>query len=207
MFCEKCGAQIPNDSRFCLTCGAPAHAIGKAPMTPEKEKKVKIGVTVGAIIVILGILAAIFLPMLGGNKNPTDPIDHYFNAYRSGDYGELQKCYPAGLLEAYAYRYDSSEFELRSSLQSTHARLVAEGMADFSYRVLDIEQFDWEDLDDLREELSRKSSGVIIPSKITAARSYYIEITFGPFTSDYERESFTVFCYDGKWYLDPDEIF
>ena len=24
MFCEKCGAQMENDSKFCLNCGAPA---------------------------------------------------------------------------------------------------------------------------------------------------------------------------------------
>lgn len=207
MFCGNCGAQVPEGSRFCLSCGAPEPKAGNAPMSLEKKKKLKIGVTIASIVVILGILAAIFLPMLLGNKNPTDPIDHYINAYKDGNYSELQKCFPSGVLEV-CLAEGSSEMEMRSLLTQRHARLVAEGMTDISYRILEVEIFDMEDLEDLRDDLTRGSlRRVIDPLKITAARSYYIEIVYGPLTSDYDRESVTVFCYGGKWYLDPGEIF
>ena len=32
MFCEKCGRELPEESRFCLTCGSPVGAIGTTPV-------------------------------------------------------------------------------------------------------------------------------------------------------------------------------
>ncbi len=73
MFCEKCGAQVDNDSKFCLNCGTPvtpepepAPAPAPAPASPAKpgffsnKKNVMITAIVAAVIVV-GIIAAIVI--------------------------------------------------------------------------------------------------------------------------------------------------
>ncbi len=70
MFCEKCGAQLDSDSKFCLNCGAPATpqatpapAPAPAPAAPgffSNKKNVMIVGIIAAVLVV-GIIAAIII--------------------------------------------------------------------------------------------------------------------------------------------------
>lgn len=76
MFCEKCGAQVDNDSKFCLNCGAPvtpeappaaapvaAPAAPAAPSFFSNKKNVMILGIVAAVIII-GIIVGVVIANL-----------------------------------------------------------------------------------------------------------------------------------------------
>lgn len=68
MFCIKCGKNIPDNTRFCIHCGAPQSGVpqGTAPgraafqpaqqpfANPQPKKGLKIG---GIVLLVLGILS------------------------------------------------------------------------------------------------------------------------------------------------------
>ena len=70
MFCEKCGAQLEQDSKFCLNCGAPATPQASCEDTSvaapaasrffSKKKNVVI-LAIAAAVLVVGILAAIVI--------------------------------------------------------------------------------------------------------------------------------------------------
>lgn len=66
MFCQKCGTQLPDDSAFCTSCGAPQGAGGTASVRKAPSKK-----TVGAIISVIAVLivsAFAFFVLSSANK-------------------------------------------------------------------------------------------------------------------------------------------
>lgn len=92
MFCEKCGAQMDNDSKFCLNCGAPATpqaapaaapvAAPAAPAGPSffsNKKNVMILAIVAAVIVV-GIIVGIVI----ANLPTTIYIDDYITIEYNG---------------------------------------------------------------------------------------------------------------------------
>ena len=62
MFCEKCGAENPNDSRFCQKCGAPLTPIASetGAATPKAKKplnmKLILGLVLAAAVIIAGVV-------------------------------------------------------------------------------------------------------------------------------------------------------
>lgn len=58
MFCNKCGAQVPEGSAFCNSCGAPVSAPGQAAVADKPKKKGAKGKIILWIAIILGALAA-----------------------------------------------------------------------------------------------------------------------------------------------------
>ena len=65
MFCQKCGAEMPDGTKFCPSCGAPTEA-GPA-IQPQKKKKKGHPVLV-TILVILGVFVLIGAIAGGGDK-------------------------------------------------------------------------------------------------------------------------------------------
>ena len=73
MFCEKCGAQVENDSKFCLNCGTPvtpqaAPVAVAAPAGPSalakffsNKKNVTITAIVAAVVVVSIVVACILI--------------------------------------------------------------------------------------------------------------------------------------------------
>lgn len=59
MFCKKCGAELPDNAKFCNNCGAPAEKIvdaGKTMRDRQRNSNKKV-VNIGPIIdVIIGIV-------------------------------------------------------------------------------------------------------------------------------------------------------
>lgn len=59
MFCEKCGAQNPDNSKFCEKCGAPMTPVeapkSAAPAKKPLNPKVIIGLIVAAAVIIAGV--------------------------------------------------------------------------------------------------------------------------------------------------------
>ncbi len=65
MFCQKCGAEMPEGTKFCPSCGAPTG--GAQTAQPEKKKKKRRPV-LGAILLILGILIIVGVVSGGGDS-------------------------------------------------------------------------------------------------------------------------------------------
>lgn len=64
MFCPKCGAKLPDNTRYCVQCGteldaAPAQPIPKVPplADPAKRPRKKIAIVVTALVLVLALLA------------------------------------------------------------------------------------------------------------------------------------------------------
>ena len=74
MFCEKCGAQMENDSRFCLNCGAPVAAApaaapvaappapGKSGFFANKNNVIILSVAAAVVAVIVVVCILLGLP-------------------------------------------------------------------------------------------------------------------------------------------------
>ncbi len=84
MFCEKCGKQIPDGSKFCNNCGATQHAVQPVPAPEPKPEpapemsfwrslwvKNKIVVCIASAVFLLAVIAA-SLPR-DYNKQPPRP--------------------------------------------------------------------------------------------------------------------------------------
>ena len=83
MFCRKCGAEIPDDSVFCIKCGAPveapatpssddapsaptAHA-SETPPSLARKKLPRKGILVAIAVVVLIICGMLFFSSRGKN--------------------------------------------------------------------------------------------------------------------------------------------
>ena len=89
MFCEKCGAQMDNDSKFCLNCGAPATpqtapvAVSAAPAGPSffSNKKNVLILAIVAAVIVVGIIVGIVIASL--------PATIYIDDYITIEYNGL----------------------------------------------------------------------------------------------------------------------
>ena len=107
MFCEQCGAQLDNDSKFCLSCGTPVTpqeappAAPAAPAAPgffSNKRNVMITCIVAAVLVV-GIIAAIIIAGL--------PTPIYMDDFITIEYEGLSTQGTAYL------RFDEEAFEKR----------------------------------------------------------------------------------------------
>ena len=109
MFCEKCGAQMDNDSKFCLNCGAPATpqaapaaapvAAPAAPAGPSffSNKKNVLILAIVAAVIVVGIIVGIVIANL--------PTTIYIDDYITIEYDGLSTRGEADL------RFNSEAFE------------------------------------------------------------------------------------------------
>lgn len=82
MFCPKCGAQIPDDARFCGSCGAQLRAVEAVapprPARPARRRRVApLAIALGVLVVVAatGAVAwfSLFAPYDIDEKNFPDP--------------------------------------------------------------------------------------------------------------------------------------
>lgn len=91
MFCEKCGAQVENDSKFCLNCGSPvtpqvAPVAVAAPAGPSALAKFfsnKKNVTIAAIVAAVLVVAIVAIIIVSSLPKPIY-MDDYMKIEYSG---------------------------------------------------------------------------------------------------------------------------
>ena len=60
MYCQHCGREIPNQSRFCSYCGAAQTGQG-TQMKPGNSKTLIVGISVIAVAVVALVIVCLFL--------------------------------------------------------------------------------------------------------------------------------------------------
>ena len=106
MICNKCGAEIPDNSEFCGKCGAKLNS--EAPEvimsegTAAVKKKSKVPLIIIICAAVLAIAAAVFFLFINDstriNKSAQEKaLDRYFEACEELDLKKVDKaCYPKG---------------------------------------------------------------------------------------------------------------
>lgn len=87
MFCQKCGAAMPDGSKVCPKCGAQQGVQPAATTTIEKPKKKKIGMWIALGIVAIIIIAAI----VGGGKGDSGTPSAAGTSAQTGETSEAPK--------------------------------------------------------------------------------------------------------------------
>lgn len=120
MFCEKCGAALPEGARFCSKCGANLFG-SNATVNSTNKKPAYIGITVGIVIVtVIGLL--FLLPRFV--FSPAEELykscqykQAYEKAAQISDTG-LGKLFAKGNIEKYAYAYLNDYIEQNGKIST-----------------------------------------------------------------------------------------
>lgn len=95
MFCPNCGNQVPDDSKFCGSCGA--KLMTDAPAKKKSGKTVKIIAIVAVILLLLAAGLTVFM-LLGGNSDPwQEQYDLGMRYLSDGDYEEAVLAFLAAI--------------------------------------------------------------------------------------------------------------
>ena len=209
MVCKNCGANIPEGTKFCTSCGATVEAevgfqdaaVVQAPA--KKSNKKLIAIVAGVVAVIVALIL-----VFGGGSYKT-PINNYFDAIEKADGAKLQKCSPFAVKfeKAAGESADDIKDDYQESAEFLHEMYAAQYGDDFkiTYKIKDKEALDKDELKELQDEINDEIEEEDIDMgkvKITKGYEIEVEVTIkGSDGEDTDDEEFTVVKIDGKWNL------
>lgn len=195
MFCSKCGAQIPDGSKFCPNCGNvmmdnnapdmafnPAHGyaapVGAYAAPKPVKKKSKAGLVIGIIAGVVAIAAVVTLLVVNPFGKPYEkPIKNMFKALNTNDYSLLSNSTTGDV-------YDDLSYNIEYSLE--------EGVSpDYQYTIADARRLGGDELNSAKGEYGG-----------TQFYAVTMTITFyDPYWEESDSESGTVLVgkIGGKW--------
>lgn len=217
MVCKNCGANVPETSKFCTTCGATvetdiglqdnamapaAEATGAAAILKDKQKLIKVGVPVLAGIVAV-VIALILI--LGGSYKSV--VKNYYKAMENGKGSTLQSCspYEVAYLKATGKSKDYIKDQFNEAAKNRQQSLQEEYKKGYKvkYEIKDEEKMDKDDLDEYEDVINEaiKSEGIDLKkAKISAGYKLEVEVTIeGDEKDDTYTENLTVLKINGKW--------
>ncbi len=224
-FCGNCGTELQDDAVFCTNCGvsiapqveetavASESTPGDAAVAAVKKGAVAfidkcktdkkfLGILLGAVAGVIVIIVALCL-IFGGSYEKA--IDKYIDATYYGDMDAALEMIPGDALDEMLDAYDMTKKEFKEQMKEEWESEEEDLEDEFgknikvSYKVIDEEEMDEDDLDDLKDML--KEMGV---SKKSVSKAYEIEVEFtieGDDDEDTVEEDFTAVKIDGEWYL------
>ncbi len=77
MFCRNCGKEVAEGAKFCGVCGAAQNA-GVSGVKNNKKNNIAMGVTLGIVLLVLGVL---IIKMASGNDISDSPADISNSSY------------------------------------------------------------------------------------------------------------------------------
>lgn len=201
MICNNCGNQIEDGVGFCRFCGASTVTQSQPTMEraatgeytaatpdiggtsyqkmPKKKKNLKWLIPVIAVVVVIGVLAAIFIPKLvkgSKHKSPKKVVEAFIEGLEKGDMDKVVDCYHPSQRKA----IDGDESEMQAGMML---------MQMFSFSIGDVEYYSDEDVAEINEEYGTDFEAVC---EVEMKLSYMGESQGNP--------TYTVKD-DGKWYL------
>lgn len=204
MFCGKCGADNPENVKFCSKCGAPLEnqavsatasdtaAAAKKPLVNNKY----IGIAAVAVVVVL-LFSLIF-----GGRGYKSTVKKYVNATYSGKGKVVVSLMPKKFvkltLEKSGYKKSKLIKELDKELKSQIDRLGDNWS--FSYKIVKVKDVKKDDLKELKEDYKEDYN-----IKISAAKEVKLELTISFKGSDQKYTntlSVPVVKIGSSWYLD-----
>lgn len=204
MFCEKCGAQNPDNVMRCSNCG---NELNAEPKTSVKDKIMNSKYFIPAVAAAAALLVIVlFVTLLGGNAKVA-PVKRYFKSFATENVDKYLSAFPKKYIEKQEDENDDLEDEIEDLLEmfNEYAEEEYGDRIRIKIKVTDKDKFDEDDLDDLRDRM--KSYYDLSKSKITQAWELEVEVTIkGSEDKDTEDTDFIVFKYDGKWYLSPEHM-
>ncbi len=217
MFCGKCGAKNDDSAVFCAECGnriaaaqsaapaapaateAPATATGSKPGFTLNNRNIGI-IAVAAVAAIALIIGCFFI---FGGRSYKDVVKDYFKATEKADAKLMMELLPDDLIKYVMKEEDMTKKEMTEDLQDSLDRIHKYyDKVKISYEITDTEEFDKDDLKDIKEMY--KEIGV----KVKDAMVVEVEVTME--LDDDERtttQELTLIKVGGSWYLDIEDIF
>ena len=130
MFCQTCGAKLPDGAAFCPVCGSAAGKPPKPAMPPKKKTGplITLIVLVAAILVASVALVFVLLSRDGGSRaeetegftEPEDVLELYVGAALAMDAKSVVECLPEAVVRA---RADEKNISVRSAREEMAAEL------------------------------------------------------------------------------------
>lgn len=206
MICNNCGNQIEDGVGFCRFCGASTVTQSQPTMEraatgeyvaatpdiggasyqkmPKKKKNLKWLIPVIAVVVVIGVLAAIFIPKLISSKmhkSPEAVMESFIKYAKKGDMDKMIECYHPSLQE-----YLKADAE--------GAEMMAGIFQSVSMKVTDVEYYHIDDVEECNEEYG---------THFEAGAEVTYEVSMMGFS---DESSMTTVKDDGKWYIYDFEI-
>lgn len=206
MICNNCGNQIEDGVGFCRFCGASTVTQSQPTMEraatgeytavtpdiggasyqkmPKKKKNLKWLIPVIAVAVVIGVLAAIFIPKLISSKmhkSPEAVMESFIKYAKKGDVDKMIECYHPSLQE-----YLKADAE--------GAEMMAGIFQSVSMKVTDVEYYHIDDVEECNEEYG---------THFEAGAEVTYEVSMMGFS---DESSMTTVKDDGKWYIYDFEI-
>ena len=208
MFCGKCGAKNDDSAVFCAECGARfENAQPAAPEVPSSTKpgftlnNRNIGIIAVAAVAVIALIISCFF--IFGGRGYKDVVKDYFKAMEKADAKLMMELLPDDVIK-YAMKEDDMTKkemteELQEQLDSLHKYY---DKIKISYKITGTEEFDKEDLADLKDNY--KEIGV----KVKDAMSVSVDVTMTLDGREMNNDlELTLIKVGGSWYLDIEDIF
>lgn len=219
MFCGKCGAKNDDSAVFCAECGnriqaaapvataAPAAAVASETPAPTKSKpgftlnNRNIGIIAVAAVAAIAIIIGCFF--IFGGRSYKDVVKDYFKATEKADAKLMMELLPEDLIKYVMKEEDMSKKEMTEELQDSLDRLHKYyDEVKISYEITDTEEFDKDDLKDIKE--TYKEIGVKVKDAMVVEVEVTMELDGSERTTEQEL---TLIKVGGSWYLDIEDIF
>lgn len=213
MFCGKCGAKNDDSAVFCAECGnriaaaqpaAPAAAEAPATATGSKPgftlNNRNIGIIAVAAVAALALIIGCFF--IFGGRSYKDVVKDYFKAIEKADAKLMIELLPDDMIKSIMKEEDMTKKELTEDLQDE-----LDDMHEYydkvkiSYEITDTEEFDKDDLKDLKKDYKeydvKVKDAMVVEVKVT------LEFDGRDISNTMEL---TLIKVGGSWYLDIDSM-
>lgn len=213
MFCGKCGAKNDDSAVFCAECGnrfqaaapvapadpaAPAAATGSKPGFKLDNRMIGIIAVVGVAVLAL-IITCFFI---FGGRSYKDVVKDYFKAIEKADAKLMIELLPDDLIKSIMKEEDMTKKEMTEDLQDELDDIHEYyDKVKISYEITDTEEFDKDDLKDLKKEY--KEYDVKVKDAMFVEVEVTLEFDGRDITNTMEL---TLIKVGGSWYLDIDSM-
>lgn len=225
-FCENCGTELKDTDKVCPNCGAQVENVKKEDVKVEtstntnvkaekqesaektesnvntntnnstnaakKSNNTKLFAIIGGVAVALIVFIAILIGTLSGSY--TKPLDYMCKGLQKASSKTYVKAFPSFMksdIEKY-YSDDTLEKQL-DDFEDEYGKNIK-----ISYKVLDKEKIDKDDLEKVEDKLKDRYDGKKI--KVTAGYKLTVKMTIkGKTDKDSDTTKFYVYKINGKW--------